>query len=516
MKHLKQYKNIYMSYAKTAFIAAVFLLVAVPFVKKVANDGRTYTPDVRYMVVLNGEELGYVSEASIAENALLDVRTQLAGGDGLALVEAELEFKKQTVGGAVLSGTQIKESIYDALSEDVVLTDSSETAYTVRIDDFTVTVATIDEVTELLQRVKDKYSTSNKFTVELNRQELHGYTAYTTNFVSAVKEVNDAAQVLAPAGDVLIREDIGKEDITYTEGVISVEFVENIEIIETRYNKADVLTVDEAYELITKEHMEKDTYTVATGDCLSSIARNHDITMDELFAMNEGYTADTAIYPGDILVVTVPASEISVQIIEEKTYEEEYNAEITYVDNNSIYEGIENLIHQGSAGEREVVALVTYVNGVETGREIISQRIIKEADPTIIERGTLTPPTFLKPVNTNYVTSQWGYRDLPKPGVHTGVDWYVPLGTAVKATSSGVVSFAGWKGNYGYCVDITHNDGNMSRYAHLSSIAVTYGQTVRQGNVIAYSGNTGYSLGPHLHFELFINGVNVNPLLYVQ
>lgn len=517
MKHLKQYKKLYMSYAKTAVIAVIFLLVAIPFVKKVAADGNTYTPSTRYMVVLNGEEIGYVSDASIAENALLDVRTQLGNNsDGLVLIETDLEFNKESTGGAVMTQSQLKDSMYETLVDGVVTMDKSESAYTVRVDDFTVTLATMDEVSELLERVKDKYSDSKGFTVELNRQELHGYVAYTTNFVSADKTVNDAAQVLSSMNGTGSLTELIKDDIVFTEGVISVEFVESIEIIETKQSKADVLTVDEAYELITKEHMEKDTYTVVSGDCLSSIARKHDITMEELFAMNYGLSVNTAIYPGDVLVVTVPASEISVQIIEEKSYDETYNAPVRYVDNNSIYEGIENVVHQGTPGERNVVALVTYVNGVETGREIISETIIKESDPTVIERGTLTPPTFLKPVNSNMVTSHWGYRTEPKPGVHTGVDWYVPLGTAVKATSTGTVSYAGWWGNYGYCVEITHHDGNKSRYAHLSSIPVAYGQAVRQGQVIGYSGSTGYSTGPHLHLELFINGVNVNPLLYVQ
>ena len=517
MKHLKQYKKLYMSYAKTAIIAVMFLLVAIPFVKKVAADGNTYTPNTRYMVVLNGEELGYVSDASIAENALLDVRTQLGNNsEGLVLVETDLEFNKESTGGAVMTQSQLKDSMYETLAGDVVTTDKKETAYTVRIDDFTVTLATMEEVSELLEKVKDKYSDSKGFTVELNRHELHGYVAYTTNFVSADKTVNDAAQVLSSQNGTSNLKDLTKDDIVFTEGVISVEFVENIEIIETKQSKADVLTVEEAYELITKEHMEKDTYTVVSGDCLSSIVRNHNISMEELFAMNYGLSLDTPIYPGDVLVVTVPASEISVQIIEEKSYEETYNAPVKYVDNNSLYEGIENVISNGTAGERSVVALVTYVNGVETGREIISQTIIKESSPKVIERGTLTPPTFLKPVNSNMVTSPWGYRELPKPGFHTGVDWYVPTGTAVKATSSGVVSYSGWWGNYGYCVEITHNDGNKSRYAHLSSIPVAYGQTVRQGQVIGYSGSTGYSTGPHLLFEIYIKGVNVNPLLYVK
>jgi hypothetical protein len=112
-----------MSYAKTAIIAVMFLLVAIPFVKKVAADGNTYTPNTRYMVVLNGEELGYVSDASIAENALLDVRTQLGNNsEGLVLVETDLEFNKESTGGAVMTQSQLKDSMYETLAGRIVMT----------------------------------------------------------------------------------------------------------------------------------------------------------------------------------------------------------------------------------------------------------------------------------------------------------------------------------------------------------------------------------------------------------
>ena len=145
-----------------------------------------------------------------------------------------------------MTQSQLKDSMYETLAGDVVTTDKKETAYTVRIDDFTVTLATMEEVSELLEKVKDKYSDSKGFTVELNRHELHGYVAYTTNFVSADKTVNDAAQVLSSQNGTSNLKDLTKDDIVFTEGVISVEFVENIEIIETKQSKADVLTVEEA------------------------------------------------------------------------------------------------------------------------------------------------------------------------------------------------------------------------------------------------------------------------------
>ena len=100
--------------------------------------------------------------------------------------------------------------------------------------------------------------------------------------------------------------------------------------------------------------------------------------------------------------------------------------------------------------------------------------------------------------------------------MHTGVDCSCPFGTPVRASASGTVVRSGWYAGYGYCVDIRHTDGSMTRYGHLNSIAVSYGQQVSQSSVIAYSGNTGNSTGPHVHFEIWLNGVAVNPLNYVN
>ena len=75
---------------------------------------------------------------------------------------------------------------------------------------------------------------------------------------------------------------------------------------------------------------------------------------------------------------------------------------------------------------------------------------------------------------------------------------------------------AGWGGGYGYVVYINHADGNQTRYAHLSKVLVKAGQTVSQGQKIALSGNTGISSGPHVHFEILVNGTQVNPMKYLQ
>lgn len=489
MKFLKRYKKLYKSYAKTAVIATLFLLVAIPFIKIVSNDGKSFTPDSRYLVVLNGTELGYVSDVTIAENALLDVRNKLDNqSEGLTLVETDIQFIEETAGGAVLSQDEMAGSMYDSLSSEVIDTQDKVTAYTVRINDFTVTLSSLDEVKVLLNKVKDKYCKSDKFSVVISENEDSTYKSYKTEFVADAKK-NDK--------------------------IVSISFVENIEVIETKQNASNVISVDEAYELITKEHTEKGKHRVVAGDCLSSIARAYGLTLDELLALNYGYTLETAIYEGDELIITVPKSEVSVQVVETKAYEEIYNAPVQYIDNNSRYVGNDIVIQAGSEGKRSVVANVTYVNGVETVRDITEEYISVESVPQIIERGTLTPPTYIYPVY-GPVTSPWGPRILGTGTFHYGVDFYVPIGTPIKASSGGVVISAGLSGNLGFAVTISHSDGSQTTYAHLSSIAVAYGQQVAQGQVIAYSGNSGYSLGPHLHFELRINGQSVNPLAYVQ
>lgn len=111
-----------------------------------------------------------------------------------------------------------------------------------------------------------------------------------------------------------------------------------------------------------------------------------------------------------------------------------------------------------------------------------------------------------------YISSNYGMRN---GRMHTGTDFAAAAGTDIYAWKNGVVTFAGWNGNYGYQVIIDHQDGTMTTYAHCSSLYVAEGQYVTKGLPIAGVGSTGNSTGPHLHFELKINGSFVNPLNYL-
>ncbi|WP_324715974.1 M23 family metallopeptidase [Carboxydochorda subterranea] len=111
------------------------------------------------------------------------------------------------------------------------------------------------------------------------------------------------------------------------------------------------------------------------------------------------------------------------------------------------------------------------------------------------------------------ISSPFGWR---WGRMHEGIDIAVNTGTPVRAAAPGRVVYARWGGSYGYLVSVDHGDGVETRYAHNSRIVVREGQAVRRGQVLAYSGNTGNSTGPHVHFEVRFRGRAVNPLAYLR
>lgn len=155
--------------------------------------------------------------------------------------------------------------------------------------------------------------------------------------------------------------------------------------------------------------------------------------------------------------------------------------------------------------------------------EAVANSILKEQ--SVIElwetlsasQSLLAATPSIKPAS-GPVGSRFGYRVDPINGqmrMHAGLDIVVPPGTPVRAPADGVVSFAGWDDFYGKLVSIDHGYGVLTRYAHNSQIFVQVGQKISKYDVIASTGNTGRSTGPHLHYEVRVNGLPVNPLNYI-
>ena len=184
-----------------------------------------------------------------------------------------------------------------------------------------------------------------------------------------------------------------------------------------------------------------------------------------------------------------------------------------------LYKGDSYVKQKGADGKRIVNGTIYYENGKEVKRNIKKTTVISEPTTQIVLIGTAerpkTAPTghFKYPVRNINITSPYGYR---WGRLHTGVDLANPIGTPIYASDGGTVTVAGYEGAYGLCVIVDHGNGFKTRYAHCNQLYVSVGDKVYQGQEISATGNTGRSTGPHLHFEIIVNGAPVDPMGYLE
>lgn len=165
--------------------------------------------------------------------------------------------------------------------------------------------------------------------------------------------------------------------------------------------------------------------------------------------------------------------------------------------------------------EKESTAKVLTLKG--NHKAINIENINVNSKTKVINKKNLNVNNFVlkKPVKGGITTSGFG-ETISRTASHNGHDWAVNTGTKVRAAAEGVVELAYFSESYGYNILINHNNGFKTRYAHLSEVKVSKGEKVEQSQVIALSGSTGFSTGPHLHFEVVKDGKRVNPIEYVS
>lgn len=308
-----------------------------------------------------------------------------------------------------------------------------------------------------------------------------------------------------------------------------ISFVDDI-----RYNEAGLYLTDslidenQLIKMLKSKKAEAEFYTVEDGDSSSLIADKVNLTSAKLEALNPGFE-EAELHGGDRIKISEEVPFLSVSITRTEVYRVNtipYSTE-TYQD-DSIFETSSRVKQEGQYGVNEVTADITYVNGVETKRNIIDVTRISDPVTEIIAIGTKPIPAgtfkegsaaygkFLWPVEGGYI-SQWAHWDGGYPG-HKGIDIAgVAYGDTVYAGAGGVVTFAGWDGGLGNCVKIYHEDlGVTSVYAHNSMLFVSAGQRVAQGEAIAGAGQTGEATAVHVHFSIQVNGVYVNPRAYLD
>jgi len=296
-----------------------------------------------------------------------------------------------------------------------------------------------------------------------------------------------------------------------------VEFVQDVRVEEGLLPRKLEMSIYDIQTLLTSTSVQEQVYSVQSGDIMGTIAPRFDMTVSQLKALNPDVD-ERKLREGMQLTISKPVSYITVKSVRTVVYEEPIPYQNEVVSDDSMYTYERKITRSGKQGTAEVKAEVCTIDGLEISRLELDRTTVAQPVTQIEKRGTKTPPpksptgTFRAPVTGSTVTSRFGMR---RSGYHTGIDLAVPTGTTIVAADGGVVTFAGWSGSYGKLIKITHSNGYATWYAHCSAILVSVGQQVGKGEPIGRVGSTGNSTGPHLHFEVRINGTAVNPAGYI-
>lgn len=357
----------------------------------------------------------------------------------------------------ILTRSQLQDKMEQELER--VKNTQKQLFYSVKIGDYRGTLQDKKEIEDILEKVQENYSHTDNVSVDLVEQDDQTLVAK----VQLLKRSDKKQSLVATAKEKVKTDENTIKDTKKLlkireEEVVNVNFAQPVEVEPVYVLPSEVESPDQVVENLTEQ---------------------------------------------EIVEVVVQKEEVQYKT---------YSPEAIYVKSNKLYKGEKKIARKGQKGIISVTELVEYNNGQEEKREVVKKEIVDEGVPAKIVCGTKERPTFMKPLDGGVLTSNFGMRW----GVlHAGVDWGVPIGTPVKASCTGTVIQAGWMNGYGNCITIAHDNGMTTRYGHLNEVKVKVGQKAKQGKVIAFSGNTGMSTGPHLHFEIRKNDTPTDPLPFL-
>ncbi len=254
-----------------------------------------------------------------------------------------------------------------------------------------------------------------------------------------------------------------------------------------------------------KERRETIKYVVAAGDTPSTIAAEFGISTNTVLWKND-LRKDEIIKPGDTLEI-LPVTGVEHKIRKGDTIEEiakKYDADPEEI------KKFNNLDDKTLKAGEKIIVPDGYITPPTSTSEPIRKKVAQEegekvappASKEIVASGNFAWPTTTKHISQYF---RWG---------HTGIDIDNRSRPSIFAADSGVVEFTGWRGGYGKTVVINHGNGLKTLYGHVDNFYVKSGQKVNKGEAIAKMGSTGWSTGPHVHFEVIQNGAKKNPLSY--
>jgi LysM repeat protein len=270
--------------------------------------------------------------------------------------------------------------------------------------------------------------------------------------------------------------------------------LENIEIKEKEVN--------------TTERTETIEYEIKSGDTISAIAQKFGLKVNTILWANN-LSSFSLIKPGNKLIIlptdgvfhTIKSGETLSRLAQIYNINSQEIAEYNNIKADALKINQKIIIPGGSK-----ISAPARVSPTPAPKPTITQTASTAVSPSIPASGS---NKMAWPTEGHRITQYYSWR-------HTGLDIANKTGTPIYASDSGTIEFSGWSTGYGYNIVINHGGGKKTRYAHLSQMFISVGQRVAIGEHIAAMGSTGWSTGPHIHFEVIINGAKQNPLNYIK
>ncbi|MDA8227953.1 MAG: peptidoglycan DD-metalloendopeptidase family protein [Desulfitobacterium hafniense] len=307
--------------------------------------------------------------------------------------------------------------------------------------------------------------------------------------------------------------------------VSSIEFEEPVTMTPVELQPDKVKLSEQVLQILKDGQTTTKEYEVQPNDSWWLIARKNDMKTKEVLAGNPGMNEDTRLQIGQKIKLVSVTPYLTVISKGVYTGTETIPFDVTTKTDFGLASGTTVVKQEGSDGLKEVTYSYTKKNGKNIEKTVLDEKITKKPVNQVVAKGPSRAPVTVGYVSRGSgnvsgigwplrgrINSYYGYR---WGGFHTGIDIDGDRGDPYVAGASGTVVSAGWDGGYGNAILIDHGNGVMTRYAHSTKLLVSAGQQVSKGQTIGLVGSTGRSTGPHLHFEIIVNGDTVNPLNYL-
>ena len=538
-----------------------------------------------FVVSVEGKVLGIVQTKENAQSVYDEVVKEIDEKVNVPFkvnevleIEAVHASKKE-----ITSHETLLAAIQEAVSYEVE-------AYEIFVEDVSYgVVSSKEEATRIFESLGAKYAPHNG-TVKLEVAEKEEQEVAKEETNELANDIGDAFAVEEETENVLVTNDTSSEHVEdVTEVSISGVEADKKEVEKTKtdenaqdiqkvlqsydFNEAimikscfieeeKILTEEEAKQVLSGKNYELVEYELVEGDNIWDIAVAFDTTEKRILELNPEVEDATKMQIGQKIKVEKSVPILSITTIEESTFKELIPGEIQYKPSKHFVEGYSKVIVEGNDGVKELTVEVTKVNGEEVSRQTLSEKVLKEANVTVIAYGikkkeevevsssnnnnnnnnnssnnsnnsnssnnsssnnssnsgnqssSSSSGQYIHPLKgAGVISSGYGTR---WGTFHYGLDFAAPAGTPIYASRSGKVIYSGYNnGGYGKLIILEHSDGSQTYYAHCSSLYVQVGESVSQGEKIAGVGTTGDSTGNHLHFEIRKNGKPVNPANYL-